>query len=165
MKVRIYRIRLIPSRHRGYLSTVSRDLLDYSRRPFMTYDSWEYAVTSADALSVFSVQLLTAFSRRDVVGMNIKTHIRLGVALHAITIWGAAYDEHNQIKGLYLTDSDDFIHQLVYAEVRVVYDPYFKTQALAISIPANETYVNGCEWEVLQDFYLSVHPDRTATGI
>ena len=141
----------------GYLKTVSKDYLNYSTRPFIVYDHWEKASTEAAALSIFSEQILAAFQRGDVIGMDIKTHVGLGGALHAITIWGAAYDANGQVRGIYMTDSDDHIHQLVYCEVKSLADPFFNTKVIAINVPQNEAYPNGGEWEVLKAYNLSVH--------
>ena len=139
----------------GYLSSVNPQFIDYSSRPFTIYDEWEYATDLEQALSVFSEKIMRAFQRGDVLGMDIKTHVGLGGALHAITIWGVTYDENRQVRGLYLTDSDDHQRRLVYCKVKAVEDPFFKTKVIALDIPKNETYDKGCEWEVLKAYHLS----------
>src|SRR3712207_8728500 len=46
-------------------------------------------------------------------GLEIKTHVGLGGALHAITLWGAEVNSKNEVTSVYITDSDDYEHQLV----------------------------------------------------
>ena len=139
----------------GYLREVNREYIGYHRQPLVSYDHWETADNPEEALAIFSQRLLPVLQQGDAMGMDIKTHVGLGGALHAITIWGAVTDEQHQIKGLYFTDSDDQLHQLVYGEVKALEDPFFRTKVVALTVPNHPTYVKGCEWEILKVFPLS----------
>lgn len=68
--------------------------------------------TEEEALQIFSENILTAQDGA-AMRLEIKTHVGLGGALHAITLWGAEVNSKNEVTSVYITDSDDYEHQLV----------------------------------------------------
>ena len=135
----------------GYLKNIG---VDYSKRAFIDYDKWKDKSDNEEVLQVFSENLLKELKRGSAIGMDIKTHIGLGGALHAITLWGAEVDEKGLVTHIYITDSDDYINQLVRCSVEVCDNPY-NTKEVAMNIPAGQGYENGGKWAILRLLYIA----------
>lgn len=139
----------------GYLRSVQGGPIDYSQRAFASYDDWNAQKSSEAALKSFSEPLLRRLRAGSAIGLDIKTHVGLGGALHAITLWGAEKNAEGAIVALYITDSDDYERQLVRCPVRVQFDERFQSREIVIDIPACSAYPKGASWMLLRLFYLA----------
>lgn len=137
----------------GYLKTIDPDFIRFSKRPFSNYSNWEKASTHMEALQIFSDQLIEQLTKGCVIGLDIKTHVGLGGALHAITMWGAEVDEENMVTKVYITDSDDYEQRLVECKILAATDD-FQSKVITMQLPNGKIYPQGATWEILRLFYL-----------
>ena len=115
------------------------------------------AATEEEALQIFSENLLNRLKMGAAMGLEIKTHVGLGGALHAITLWGAEVNSKNEVTSVYITDSDDYEHQLVRCPIET-YDfksELYNAKQIAMKIPAGEAYEEGGTWAILRVFHIA----------
>lgn len=140
----------------GYLKNLDVTEFEYSEEYFSSYDSWEKKPTREETLDVFSHALLEKLGKGYVIGMDIKTQVGMGGSLHAITVWGAKVNAQNRVVGLYITDSDDYIQQLVYCPVDIFYyDGFWQSQEVEMKIPVSDAYPEGGSWSVMRMYYIA----------
>lgn len=138
----------------NFLKDIPQELREYSKKPFLSYSAWEDAESEESALQLFSKSLAQKLKKGDVLGLDIKTHIGQGGALHAITLWGAEFDSDGIVTKLYITDSDDYEYRLIECTVKPDTDIY-KTKVITMQFSPCAAYPEGTNWEILRLFYLT----------
>lgn len=79
---------------------------DYSI-PVSGYSTWDNGSgKTEDALAIFSRLIIQAL-KEGIVVLAINPGY---TSSHAVTLWGCEYDENGLVRYLYITDSDDLIH-------------------------------------------------------
>ncbi|MCE9107122.1 IdeS/Mac family cysteine endopeptidase [Bacteroides pyogenes] len=141
----------------GYLKNMQGEPVEYSKKYILSYDDWENMATEEEALQIFSENLLNRLKTGAAMGLEIKTHVGLGGVLHAITLWGAEVNSKNEVTSVYITDSDDYEHQLVRCPIET-YDfksELYNAKQIAMKIPAGEAYEEGGTWAILRVFHIA----------
>lgn len=140
----------------GYLRSLAGQIT-YSPYAFASYDTWgKRGLSREEALRLCSEALISELRKGSVIGLDIKTHVGQGGSLHAITLWGVEIDSEGQITHVYITDSDDGIHQLVRCAVDIYDNTFYQSREVALKIPASEAYPGGATWSLLRLFSLAV---------
>ncbi|GAE21490.1 IdeS/Mac family cysteine endopeptidase [Bacteroides pyogenes] len=139
----------------GYLKKIQGRQLEYGERFFLSYDDWGKMTTEKEALRVFSESLIKRLKTGAAIGVDIKTHVGVGGMLHAITLWGAEVNNENEVTSVYITDSDDYEHQLVRCPIEACNNEIYNSKEIAMKIPAGKAYDKGATWAIMRLFYLS----------
>ena len=110
-----------------------------ARSPYKVMNFMSEVHASAESLEAASTTLRDAL----LVGSGVTTYLYVKIqngetealAAHAVTLWGAEFDENGQIEGLWLTEPDD---NQYYEDAGLFYASLMSDRTLPVTLPGEE---------------------------